>query len=149
MGQVKYYMNLMIIKRKRCIIDNLEPTEEYLKDRKGSAADILGGDSMSNYTNELKRDLSLVEKRRVQNPKYVIRFGKTKDKQYIVWEGNIITRYKGQPITKTVAMKPYLDKRYSVERKQEVIDMFDAQVFKFDTLITLSYFQGELQLIRK
>ena len=39
------------LKSKRCIIDNLEPTEEYLDDRKGSIADILGGDSMSNYTN--------------------------------------------------------------------------------------------------
>lgn len=46
-------------------------------------------------------------------------------------------------------MRPYLDERYSPERKQIVLDMFDAQNYKFDTLITLSYFQSELQLIRK
>lgn len=137
------------LKRKRCIIDNIEPTEEYIKDRKGSAAFILGGDAMSNYTNELKKDLSMISKQRLYNPQFIIKFGKTKDNMFLVWEDNIITRYKGQPIKSTIAMKPYLDDRYNPERRQIVIDMFDAKAFKFDTLITLSYFQGELQKIRK
>jgi hypothetical protein len=137
------------LKRKRCIIDNIEPTEEYLKDRKGSAADILGGNEMSNYTNELKKDLSLICKQRLTTPSYIIKFGKTKQNMFIVWDGNIITRYKGQAIKSSVAMKPYLDDRYNPERRQTVIDLFDAQGYKFDTLITLSYFQGELQKVRK
>ena len=137
------------LKRKRCIIDNIEPTEEYLNDRKGSAADILGGNEMSNYTNEIRRDLSLIVKTRLSNPQYIIKFGKTRDKMYLVWEGNVITRYKGQPIKTAVAMKPYLDEFYNPERRQTVLDIFDAKAYKFDTLITLSYFQGELQLIRK
>lgn len=137
------------LKRKRCIIDNIEPTEEYLKDRKGSAADILGGNEMSNYTNELKRDLSLIKKTRLSKPSYLIKFGKTRDKCYIVWENNTITRYKGQAINSIVAMRPYLDERYHPERRQMVLDLFDAQAYAFDTLITLSYFQGDLQQIRK
>jgi hypothetical protein len=137
------------LKRKRCIIDNLEPTEEYLKDRKGSAADILGADSMSNYTNELKKDISLICKDRLSNPRYIIKFGKTRDKQFVVWEHNVITRYKGQPIKRVIAMRPYLDTNYNPEGKNMVLEMFDARAFKFDTLITLSYFQGELQIIRK
>lgn len=137
------------LKRKRCIIDNIEPTEEYIKDRQGSAADILGGKEMSNYTNEIRKDLSLIKRTRHIKPSYLIKFGKTYDKQYIVWEDNGITRYKGQPITSVVAMKPYLDSKYNPERKQIVLDMFDAQAYTFDTLITLSYFQGDLQQIRK
>jgi hypothetical protein len=137
------------LKRKRCVIDNLEPTEEYLKDRQGSAADILGGDSMSNYTNELKRDLSLICKKRLRTPNYIIKFGKDRSLQYLVWEDNVITRYKGQPVSKVISMKPYLDSRYNPDSKTAVIEMFDAQAYKFDTLITLSYFQGELQKIRK
>lgn len=137
------------LKRKRCVIDNLEPTEEYLKDRQGSAADILGGDSMSNYTNELKRDLSLICKKRLRTPNYIIKFGKDRSYQYLVWEDNVITRYKGQPVSKVVSMKPYLDSRYNPDSKTAVIEMFDAQAYKFDTLITLSYFQSELQKIRK
>lgn len=137
------------LKRKRCIIDNLEPTEEYLKDRKGSAADILGGNEMSNYTNELKKDLSLICKKRLTNPQYVVKFNKERSSMFVVWEDNIVTRYKGQPIKATVAMRPYLDDFYKPERRQTIIDIFDARGFKFDTLITLSYFQGELALIRK
>ena len=137
------------LKRKRCIIDNIEPTEEYIKDRKGSAADILGGDSMSNYTNELKKDLSMISKQRLYKPQYVIKFGKSIGDMFLVWDDNLITRYKSQPVSSTVAMKPYLDDRYNPERRQIVIDMFDAKAFKFDTLITLSYFQDYLQKIRK
>lgn len=137
------------LRRKRCIIDNIEPTEEYLKDRKGSAADILGGDEMSNYTNELKKDISLITKQRLMSPQYIIKFSKSRSDMFLVWENNIITRYKGQPIKSVVAMKPYLDDRYNPERRQTVIDIFDAKAYKFDTLITLSYFQGALQKIRK
>lgn len=137
------------LKRKRCVIDNLEPTEDYIKDRKGSAADILGGDTMSNYTNDLKRDLTLICKDRLHTPGYIIKFGKGLDSQYLVWEGNVITRYKGQPVSKVVSMKPYLDSRYNPDAKQMIIDMFDAQAFKFNTLITLSYFQADLQKLRK
>ena len=53
------------LKRKRCIIDNLEPSEAYIKDRKGSIADILGGGKMSNYTNMLVKDKSLLDRKSV------------------------------------------------------------------------------------
>ena len=76
-------------------------------------------------------------------------FGKHRDMQYLVWNGNVITRYKGQPVTLTVSMKPYLDERYDPEKRNQIIEMFDACAFKFNTLITLSYFQGDLSKIRK
>ena len=137
------------LKRKRCIIDNLEPTAEYLKDRYGSAADILGGRGMSNYTNDLKKDLSQIKRDRKIFPKYAIWFGKENSHKYIVWNNNIISRYKGQPIKNIVAMKPYLNTHFTPEAKQNVIDIFDAKGYYFDSLITMSYFQGDLQLIRK
>ena len=31
------------LKSKKCVLDNIEPTEEYLQDREGSIAEILGG----------------------------------------------------------------------------------------------------------
>lgn len=143
-GFGRYYL-----RRKRAIIDNIEPTEEYLKDREGSAADILGGGEMSNYTNELKKDLSLISKERLKDPKYIIKFGKQANKMYLVWDNNVITRYKNQPIKTSIAMRPYLDDKYLPERRQNVIDKFDTKGYKFDTLITLAYFQDELMKIRK
>ena len=137
------------LKRKKCLIDNIEPTEEYLKDREGTAQSILGGDDMSNYTNELKKDLSLIDKSRLITPRILIKFGKERKNQYLVWDNNKITRYKGQPVKVVYSMRPYLDSVYSPDRKQTIIDIFDAKGFKFDSLITLSYFQAEMQQIRK
>lgn len=137
------------LKRKKCLIDNIEPTEEYLKDREGTAQSILGGDDMSNYTNELKKDLSLIDKSRLKTPRILIKFGKERKNQYLVWDNNKITRYKGQPVKVVYSMRPYLDSVYSPDRKQTIIDIFDAKGFKFDSLITLSYFQEEMQQIRK
>ena len=137
------------LKRKRCILDNIEPTEEYLKDRKGSAADILGGDEMSNYTNEIRKDVSMICKDRLKRPQYLIKFGKQRDKIFVVWDNNIITRYKSQPVKSAVSMRPYLDELFNVERRNTVLEIYDAKGYKFDTLITLSYFQDELKKLRK
>lgn len=82
------------LKSKRCVIDNIEPTEEYLKDRQGSIADILGGDEMSNYTNALKRDLSLIDTSRVHKITSLIKFGKQRSQWYCIWDGHIVKRYK-------------------------------------------------------
>lgn len=139
------------LKKKRCVIDNLEPTEEYLKDRQGSAADILGGDSMSNYTNELTKDIHLLTQKRRKKPTGMIKFSKEANHWYIIWDGNIISRYKREtlPKAKVIAMKPYLDEFYSMERRKMVIDIYDAEGWKFTDLITQSYFQGDLEFIRK
>lgn len=138
------------LKSKRCVIDNLEPTEEYLKDRKGSLADILGGDSMSNYTNELNKDRSLLYRGRLKHPIGIIKFGKPKSEWFVIWDSNVIRRYKNEGIKKAniTCMKPYLDGFYSKERVQIVIDMYDSQAWKFDSLITQSYFADALKQIR-
>lgn len=138
------------LKSKRCVIDNLEPTEEYLKDRKGSLADILGGDSMSNYTNTLNKDRVMLTSQRLYKPTGMIMFGKADNEKYTIWDGNVIKRYNGEGIKdgNITAMKPYLNKYYSKERVTIVIDMYDARAWKFDSLITQSYFSDELKFIR-
>lgn len=139
------------LKSKRCVIDNLEPTEEYLKDRKGSIADILGGDDMSNYTNQLKKDKELITKERCIKPQYIIKFSKFTKDWYTVYNNNIIRRYKGEGVPKAqhIAMLPYLDTYYSRERRQGVIELYDARLYRFDSLITQAYFSSSLTLIRK
>ena len=139
------------LKSKRCVIDNLEPTEEYLKDRQGSIADILGGNAMSNYTNELIKDTQLLYKGRVKSPTGIIKFSKDPANWYTLWDGTIIRKYNKEklPETHDFCMRPYLGSYYSKERKQTILDMYDARAFKFNTLITQSYFEGDLSQIRK
>ena len=139
------------LKSKKCVIDNMEPTDEYLKDRSGSAVDILGGNEMSNYTNAITKDLSLIYTGRVNKPKYLIKFSKKKKSWYVVWDNNVIKRYKRQTIKSSciIAMRPYLENFYSKERVVGVIDKYDARCYKFDSLITQAYFEDDLQMLRK
>ena len=137
------------LKSKRCVIDNLEPTEEYLNDRKGSAADILGGDSMSNYTNELTKDTKLIFKGRLRKPTAIIKFTKDPGNWYTVWDSTIIKRYNREKVERVIAMRPYINEFYSMELRKMVIDQYDAKGWKFGNLIVQSYFQGELEMIRK
>lgn len=139
------------LKSKRCVIDNLEPTEEYLKDRKGSVADILGGDDMSNYTNRLTKDVALIDKRRVRHPTYIIRFSKNKTDWFTLWDGKIIRRYNNEQLKESqhIAMKPYLNIQYNKEMRNDIIARYDARDFLFNTLITQSYFTDNMTKIRK
>lgn len=138
------------LKSKRCVIDNLEPTEEYLQDRKGSIADILGGGNMSNYTNALGLDKSMLHSGRLYKPTGMIKFSKKADEWYTIFDSKIIRRYRGEGVKEEAItyMKPYLGGLYSLERKNIVLDMYDAKYYKFDSLISQSYFSDELKKIR-
>ena len=139
----RYYL-----RRKRCIIDYLEPTEEYLKDRQGSIADILGGSEMSNFTNEIEKDFRLISKEKLIKPQAIIKFGKNKDSWYTLWNSNLIKRYNGQNCPNVIAMRPYISQLFSMERRQNIIDMYDMEAFKYATLVDKTYFESDLKKIR-
>ena len=139
----RYYL-----KRKKCIVDYLEPTEEYLKDRKGSIADLLGGSEMSNFTNDIEKDFRLISKEKLIKPTAIIKFGKNKDSWYTLWNSNLIKRYNGQNCTNVIAMRPYISQLFSMERRQNIIDMYDMEAFKYATLVDKTYFESDLKKIR-
>lgn len=84
------------LRSKKCVIDNIEPTEEYLKDRYGSIADILGGNAMSNYTNELTKDVRELYNGRLHKPVGVIKFAAEKSSWFTIWDDWIIKRWQGK-----------------------------------------------------
>ena len=139
------------LKKKRCVIDNIEPTDEYLKDREGSIADILGGNDMSNYTNAITKDLSLLYKGRLIKPTFIIKFRKEKSSWYTVWDSFVIKRYNNEKLHQTTdfCMRPYVNSYYSAERKQAILDRYDMRAFQYKTLIDQAYFEADLQLLRK
>ena len=136
------------LKRKRAIIDNLEPTEEYLKDREGSVAQLLGGDNMSNYTNELTKDRKLICKDRLVRPTTIIKFSSNPSDWFVLWDGHIIRRFSGQSCTSCIAMRPYINEWFNKEKKQTIIDMYDAEAFRFSTLVDQTYFKDALARVR-
>ena len=134
------------LKKKRAIIEYIEPTEEYQKMRKGSIADILMPNA-STFTNKIEVDYSLVSKKRRIKPISVIKFRSDKDTWFTIWDSNIIAKYNNEKV-EPINMRPYLDGVYNKDRAAGVIAQFDARCFWFKDLITFKEFQKQLTQLK-
>ena len=134
------------LKSKRCVIENIEPTELYKERRKGTIADILMP-TASTFTNKQNVDDTLVDKRALITPNYVIKFTKDPSHWYIVWNNGIIAKYNGEkkPVR---AMRPYLDEVYSPEVSKAIIELFDTRSYSYRNLITFKQFQQDIELLK-
>ena len=133
------------LKKKRCVIDYLPPSDKYIERRTGSVGDILMG-NQSNFTNKIDFDTSLITKKRLLKPSYIICF--TKEVKYTVWDGNIISPYNGEKCHTKIAMRPYIDLVFNQEMSDRIIEIFDNRGFMYHNLITNKKFQKEIGLIK-
>ena len=133
------------IRKKKCIIDYLPPSEKYKQRRKGTVADLLTPEA-SNFTNEIAFDRSLIWKGRLEKPTAIIHFSKTE--KYTVWDGKIIAQYNGERCVTNIAMRPYIDLIFTTQLRDQVIEMFDNRALLYRNLITNKKFQKAIQLIK-
>lgn len=130
--------------KKRAVIEYIEPSEKYLKRREGTVADILMPEA-STFTNKVEVDTTLVTKQRLIKPSYIIRF--TKTKAFTVWDSNVVTKFNNEKCTE-IAMRPYIDKLFNTQARDNVISMFDTRSYLFRNLITQKQFKKELELLK-
>lgn len=71
------------LKSKRAVIEYIEPSESYLKRRKGTIADILLP-TASTFTNKVNVDNTLVNKAPLVSPNYIIKFTKNEKDWFTV-----------------------------------------------------------------
>lgn len=134
------------LKSKRCVIDYIKPSDKYKEMRKDSIAQLLMPNA-SMYSNMQNIDKTLVCKKALITPKYVIKFSKERDHWYTVWNDNIVKKYNGEK-KPVIAMTPYIDEVFQVDLQKNIIDIFDTRSFKFRNLITFKQFQGDLELLK-
>lgn len=134
------------LKKKRAVIEYIKPSQKYLERRKGTIADILLPDA-STFTNKVDVDDSLVYKGRLFKPNHVIKFTKSKDKWFTIWDGRIVAPYNNEKVG-VIAMRPYIDEFYNTKLKDSIISMFDARGYIYKNLITFKRFQKELELLK-
>lgn len=134
------------LKKKRCIIQNIEPSDAYKKRRAGTIADILMPQA-STFTNKIDTDTTLITKKRLIEPNYVIKFTKYKNEWFTVWDGNIIRKYNGEK-KPVIAMRPYLDEVYNAQSQKNIITLFDTRSLLFTNLITFKEFQKQVELLK-
>lgn len=135
------------IRKKRAVIENIEPTEAYKARRKGTVADILMPNA-SNFTNKIETDNALIVKKRLIKPQYLIKFSKDPDENFVVWDGDVITKAHNQKPKQVIAMRPYIDEIFNIKVRNTIFEQFDSRGFKFRDLITFKQFQKQLELLR-
>ena len=135
------------LKKKRAIIEYIEPSEAYLARRKGTVADILMPDA-SNFTNKIEVDKTLITKRRLTKPSAIIKFRKEKSCWYTIWDSDIIAPFNGEKCPVTIAMRPYLDDRFNTQVRDSVFQMFDGRIYMYKDLVTFKKFQKEMSLLK-
>ena len=134
------------LKKKRCVIQNIEPSDAYKKRRAGTIADILMPQA-STFTNKIDTDTTLITKKRLIEPNYVIKFTKYKNEWFTVWDGNVIRKYNGEQ-KPVIAMRPYLDEVYNAQSQKNIITLFDTKSLLFTNLITFKEFQKQVELLK-
>lgn len=134
------------LKSKRCVIHNIAPSEEYLKRRKGTIADILMP-TASTFTNKIDTDTTLINKKQLIAPSYIIKFTKDKNDWFTIWDSNIVAKYNGEK-KPVIAMRPYLDEIFNVDTQKTMINLFDTRSLQFRNLITFKQFQGNMELLK-
>ena len=137
------------LKKKRCVIDYIVPSEAYKARRKGTIADILMP-TASTFTNEIKTDESLVWKGRLIKPEALIKFTNNKDDWFVLWDSKCVARYKGEAFKKEsiIAMRPYLDELFNPKVRDQFIHLFDSRSLVYKNLITFKLFQKNLELLK-
>lgn len=104
------------VRKKKAVIDYLEPTQKYLNRRKDTIADILSPDA-STFTNKIDVDKTLVYKGRLKSPTFVIAF--SKQEKYTVWDNCVVKDYCKENVP-IIPMRPYLDCVYSTEGRDKI-----------------------------
>ena len=145
-GFIPESFGIFKLKSKRCVIHNIEPSEAYLKRRKGTIADILMPEA-STFTNKINTDTALINKKSLISPSFIIKFTKNKDDWFTVWENNILAKYNGEK-KPVIAMRPYLDEVFNVDVQKNIITLFDTRSLQFRNLITFKQFQACMEQLK-
>lgn len=135
------------LKRKHCVMDYISNSEAYEERRKKALANEID-DGSGNFTNKVERDLSLLYGGRLYKPNIIIKFSKSPNDWYTLWDGRIIKRYNGEKVN-TLAMKRYIDDEFYQEQVKNIFDIADARGFMFKDLMAQVQFYQELSLIKK
>ena len=134
------------LKKKRCVIDYIAPSEAYKKRRAGTIADILMPNE-STFTNEIRTDTSLVWKGRLTKPDCVIKFSHRKEDWFTIWDSKCVARFNGEQ-ARVVAMRPYIDELFTPEQRDIIIELFDTRSLLYKNLLTFKLFQKNLEILK-
>lgn len=135
------------LKKKRAVVEYIEPSQKYLTRRKGTVADILSP-TASTFTNVIEADKTLVSKQRLIKPNYTIKFSDDRADWFTVWDEGVIKKWNGEKC-QVIAMRPVIKfERYSAEQAKNIVSLFDMRCFLYHDLITFKQFQKQITILK-
>lgn len=134
------------LKNRHCVIDYIQNNKAYETRRKHAIANDLD-DGTSNFTNVIKRDLTLITKERLFKPTTIIKFSKSENDWFTVWNNNVINKYNKEQVG-SIAMRRYIDDYFNTTLRDNVFDMYDARAYKFTSLIIQTQFNYQLSMLK-
>lgn len=149
---IPHEFGIFKLRSKGVLIHNIPNSAQYVARRSKSALNrAFPIEDDSNYTNEQIMDKTLIipAKRKLIKPREIIKFSKSKDHWYTVWDNGIIKQYNNEVVKNVVAMKKYIDEVYMLDLMNQVLDAFNMRYFKYKNLITFIRFQNDIESIKK
>lgn len=135
------------LKKKRAVIEYIEPSEKYRQRRKGTIADILQPES-STFTNEVKVSTDLIYKGRLMKPTAIIKFSRETSDWFTIWDNLIVAPYNKEKLNQIIAMRPYMDEVFDAKLRDSMIEVYDARGFKFKSLMIQKKFTKAMSLLK-
>ena len=135
------------LKKKKAVIHFVPDSEDYREQRALTVGGILQG-NQSNFTNRIEVDKTLLWKKRLEKPQYLIKFTKDTRTWYVVWDHNVVKKWNGEKLKHVVAMRPRLDERYAKTGAEAVIATFNNRCFRYSDASTQITFENEIALLK-
>lgn len=132
------------LKSRKCVIHYFDDTEAFKELKKNSTSSQIGDRSESTFSNKIILDKSNLDKKaRLLRPTVKIVF--PGNQIYCEWASQnddiFITKWRGQPCARTIAMAPHLDAKYNSKERDFVKKMYNSKIYKFKDLSTQELFK--------
>lgn len=139
--------------RKNAVFFNVENSSKYIEKRKtamtGSITDF---DNDSNYSNQIKFDMSMIKpkKTRIIKVTELIKFTKSPSDWFCLYDGKYIRQYRGETLSNdlTIPMRRHLDEMFNEERALSVFDRYDAKCFVYTDVLSLATFRARMKELK-
>jgi len=142
---IPHEFGIFKIKKKKAVIFNLPNSVKYVTRREGSLPTIITPNA-STFTNKIDNMTSLISKKTLTKPSYVIAF--SKDEKYTLWDGKVIKRYNKEKVP-IIPMKPFIQDYVFVKENVDMIVLRShTRTFTFTDLITQKRFDNAIRLLK-
>jgi hypothetical protein len=139
------------LKRRKCIIDVIEPTAAYEEDRAQSAGYILAPNAKRFAKTNGEIDNKLVatpHEVRAGKPQVILCFTKTPQKWFVLNDNNIISKWNKETKPQ-MAMARYIGMPYQPDYVLNIENRYNMQNFRYDNYSTYILFTKAMALNKK